>query len=126
MKDKKKILIIDDEVDITTVFKILLQSNDFMVDVYNDPVSALLNYKPGYYDLLLIDLNMPNLSGFELYKKIRKVDSKTKFSFLTAGEKKYYEPCREEEFYRLDKELFIQKPIENKDLLQRINKIIQS
>lgn len=125
MKDKKKILIIDDEVDITTVFRILLQSNDFMVDVYNDPISALFNYKPDYYDLLLVDLKMPNLSGFELYKKIRKVDDKTKISFLTANEK-YYEQYQEEEFSRLNRELFIQKPIDNKDLLQRINTIIES
>jgi two-component system, OmpR family, response regulator ChvI len=66
----RKILIVDDEVDITTAFKLgLEEAVELQVDVYNDPLIALSNYKPGIYDLLLLDIKMPKIDGFELYKK---------------------------------------------------------
>ena len=62
-------MVVDDEVDITTVFKLGLEEADLQVDVYNDPLLALSDYKPGIYDLLLLDIKMPKMNGFELYKK---------------------------------------------------------
>ena len=67
---KKRVLIVDDEVDITTVFKLGLEKADFVVDAYTDPVLALSEYKPDMYDLLLFDIKMPKMDGFELYKKL--------------------------------------------------------
>jgi DNA-binding NtrC family response regulator len=64
-RDKKKILIIDDEVDITFTFKVGLEDT---VNTFNDPQELLLNFKPVMYDLLLIDIRMPKMSGYELYK----------------------------------------------------------
>ena len=58
------------KVDITTVFKLGLEEVDFPVDVYNDPLLALSDYKPGMYDLLLLDIKMPKTNGFELHKEI--------------------------------------------------------
>ena len=60
---------------------------------------------------------------FHLYNEIKKIDNKIKICFLTASES-YYEQYRKEEFIKLDKDLFIQKPIENKELIKRINKIL--
>jgi two-component system, OmpR family, response regulator ChvI len=71
---KNRILIVDDEVDITLSFSLALEdSGSFEVDTYNDPLVALSNYRPNSYDLLLLDIKMPNMNGFELYDKIKKI-----------------------------------------------------
>ncbi len=122
---KKKILIVDDEPDITLIFTIVLEADNFVVKTYNDPLLALSNYKQGYFDLVLIDLKMPGMNGFELYKNIRTIDNKIKIGFLTASEQ-YHEQFRDEEFSKLDKDLFIQKPIENDELIKKINDMIDT
>jgi CheY-like chemotaxis protein len=122
---KKKILIVDDEPDITLIFTIVLEADNFVVKTYNDPLLALSNYKQGHFDLVLIDLKMPGMNGFELYKNIRTIDSKIKIGFLTASEQ-YHEQFRDEEFSKLDKDLFIQKPIENEELIKKINNMIDT
>jgi DNA-binding response OmpR family regulator len=68
---KKKILLVDDEPDITSSLKIGLEDNGFAVDTFNDAVLALSNFKAGMYDLVLLDVKMPQINGFELYEKIR-------------------------------------------------------
>ena len=84
--NKKKILIIDDEVDLTFTFKVGLEDTGlFTVDTLNDPQDMLFNFTPSMYDLLLIDMRMPQMSGYELIKEIRKIDAKTKVIFLTAS-----------------------------------------
>jgi DNA-binding response OmpR family regulator len=65
----RKILIVDDEPDITSTFDMILQMNGFGVDTYNDPLLALSDFKPGLYGLALLDIRMPKMNGFELYKK---------------------------------------------------------
>ncbi len=84
-KRKRRILVVDDESDITfTLKKGLENSGLFEVDVSNDPLEVLSNFKPGYYDFLLIDIRMPKIGGYELYDKIRDIDSKVKSCFITA------------------------------------------
>ena len=89
---KKRILVVDDEVDITTIFKLALERVDFQVDVYNDPLLALSDYKAGMYDLLLFDIRMPRMNGFELYRKIKAMeehdlhDVSPRVCFITAYE----------------------------------------
>jgi CheY-like chemotaxis protein len=68
---------------------------------------------------------MPEMDGFELYHEIRKKDNKVKICFLTASEM-YYKKLRNEEFCTLNKDMFIQKPIENEELIKEINKILSS
>jgi DNA-binding response OmpR family regulator len=67
-------MIVDDELDIARLFVISLERNGFVVAVFNDPLSALSNYKAGLYDLLLLDIRMPNMNGFELYQKVKSID----------------------------------------------------
>jgi len=87
---------------------------------------ALENFKAGSYDLLLLDIKMPEMDGFRLYQEMKRTDSKVKVCFLTASEM-YYERFREEEECgAIDKNLFIRKPIENEDLIKKINTIIRS
>ena len=120
---KKRILIVDDEPDVNAVLKKVLRRNGFDADAYDDPILALENFKACSYDLLLLDIIMPEMDGFHLYQEIKKVDNNVKVCFLTASEM-YYERFRKEEFCGLDRDLFIRKPIENEDLVKQINKII--
>jgi DNA-binding response OmpR family regulator len=121
---KSSILIVDDELDITLAFKKGLESNGFLVDIYNDPVIALSNFKSGLYDLLLLDVRMPKMNGFELYQEIEKIDKKAKVCFITAFEV-YYQALKEI-FPTLEVGCFIRKPIEIEDLVKKINSEINS
>ena len=84
--EKKRILIVDDETDIANLVRKGLVAKGFYVDSYTDPLSALRDFKPSSYDLILLDIKMPNIDGFEVYKLIRKIDTKIKICFLTAVE----------------------------------------
>ena len=116
-----RILFVDDEPDVTFAIKTGLEEHSkeqFIVDIYNDPQEALSNYKPGIYDLLLIDVKMPKMNGFELYREIEKIDDKAKVCFITAFEV-YYNSLREL-FPTTEVECFIKKPITTEDLVERI------
>jgi DNA-binding response OmpR family regulator len=115
----KKILIVDNEQDINLSLEIFLEANGFEVDTFDDPVIALEHFKKGVYDLLILDIKMPKMHGFELYREIRKVDSQVKICFLTAGEM-YYGAYTD----IFNENQFIRKPIENKELINRVNEII--
>lgn len=76
-QNKKRIMVVDDEDDVNVTLRIVLE-HQFSVDVFNDPFVALNNFKPGLYDLLLIDIRMPKMNGLVLYNKLREIDSKVK------------------------------------------------
>jgi DNA-binding response OmpR family regulator len=122
-KDITKILVVDDEPDLTFGCSMTLEMEGFEVDTFNDPLLALSNFKPNTYNLVLLDVKMPKMDGFTLYNEIKKRDAKANVCFLTASEL-YYEQFRKEEFANLNKDLFIQKPIENQELIKRINNIL--
>jgi len=63
-RKNKRILLVDDEPDVTYTLEIVLEDKGFMVDSYTDPTLALSNFKPGLYDLLLLDIRMPTINGF--------------------------------------------------------------
>ena len=117
--DKKRILLVDDERDITIAFRMGLESNGFIVDTFNDPEGALSNFKAGLYDLLLIDIKMPKMNGFELYQEIEKIDNRVKVCFITAFEV-YYKSLREL-FPTMNVDCFIKKPITTDELVERIS-----
>ena len=84
----KRVLLVDDEPDLNLTLKITLEENGFKVDSFTDPLSALENFKEevaGMYELLILDIKMPEMDGFELYRQIKKIDDKVKVCFLTAG-----------------------------------------
>ena len=101
-----------------------LEYHGFKVDSFNDPQEALSKFKPGSYDLVILDIKMPKMDGFELYHEIKKKDNNAKVCFLTASEL-YYEEFRKKEYCALDRNLFIQKPIDNEDLVKEINKMLK-
>jgi DNA-binding response OmpR family regulator len=120
----KRVLLVDDEPDLNLTLKITLEENRFKVDSFTDPFSALENFKEqhGMYDLIILDIKMPEMNGYELYRHIKKIDDKVKVCFLTAGEMDY--AAYEDIFNTLEVKCFIQKPIENKELIDRLNKIM--
>ena len=121
----KRILIVDDEPDINLLFKMILEENsEFMVHSFTDPLLALKNFKPNLYDLILVDIKMPEMDGLDFYREIRKIDKNVRLCFVTASEK-YYEPFRKEIYDILGENCFIQKPIANEDLLRVVNTMIK-
>jgi DNA-binding response OmpR family regulator len=122
---QKRILIIDDEPDVTMALQSVLEQNGFRVDSYNDPVLAYKNFKEGQYDLVLLDIRMPLIDGFLLYQKIKRTDSKVKICFLTATEYFHEEIRRQQGLGDFKQESFLRKPIENKDLVYAIKKLLE-
>jgi DNA-binding response OmpR family regulator len=118
----KRILVVDDESDICFVLAKVLRNNGFVVDSYDDPVVALEKFDTDLYNLVMLDIKMPELNGFALYREIRKLDKKIKICFLTAGEMSY--GAYSDIFSSLPANYFIRKPIDNDVLIERINEII--
>src|SRR5215471_622598 len=121
----KRILIIDDDTDITTTFKAAIQdSNDGnhankKIEVYtaNDPVVALSEFKQNFYDLFLVDINMPHMNGFQLCEKIFAIDLNVRVCLMSSGEINW-EALRE--IYPRQEGCFIKKPVTMDYLLERI------
>ena len=120
MTDKKKIMLVDDEPDITFGLRIGLEDNGFKVDAFNDPRLALSNFRPGSYDILLLDIRMPKMDGFELCQEIKKIDNKVKVCFMTAFDELYLEQFKKR-FPMMDAGCFIRKPISIYDLAAEVN-----
>ena len=124
MSITKNILFIDDEKDITLTIKMILeQTGLYHVDTFNDPAVALKRFKPNLYALVIIDIMMPKMSGFELYEHLKKIDPYVEVCFLTASEM-YHLKVREAEHCALKEDLFFQKPISAEDLIREIDKKI--
>lgn len=118
----KRILVVDDEADTNTALHEILEQNGFIVDSYEDPFLALENFKPNFYDLLILDIKMPEMSGFSFYREIKKRDDKMKICFLTAGE--MYYGSYSDIFSSLPANCFIRKPITNDELLKHMDRIM--
>ena len=115
-----KLMAVDDEADITFTLKKALEQSGFSLDVFNDPIVALSNFKADYYDLILLDIKMPQMNGYELYQEIKKKDYKIKVCFVTASD--VYLESLKQRFPRMELGCLIRKPIDTDDLVKRINK----
>lgn len=119
MERRKRLLIVDDESDVNLTLKLVLEEKEFEVITFTDPFLALDDFRKGLYDLLILDIKMSKMDGFEFYRKIKKIDNKVKVCFLTAVETNCIIP---EDI--LAENQIIRKPIENKELLYKINQIL--
>lgn len=132
----KRILVVSPEDDVNLALKSALEqvlgnasggSYYFRVDCFNNPVLALKNFKNGLYDLLIADVIMPQINGFDLAEEVKKIDQKVRVCFLIAGEipgkLRANQFIAEEEGYE-DK--FIQIPIENNNLIRHVGIVIDS
>src|SRR2546425_8003757 len=79
-----RVLVVDDEVDITSVLKVALEGRGVTADTYNDPMVALSMFKPNIYSIAILDIRMPGMNGFELCRLMKKVDPRLSVFFLTA------------------------------------------
>jgi CheY-like chemotaxis protein len=120
---KKRVLVVDDEPDTCIVYQIVLQDAGYECISYTDSVKALKEFRSNYYDLILLDIKMPVLNGFELCKKIREADKTVHIIFITASEE-YYEQFRGQHFPQLGRINYIQKPIGNDELVRLVDMII--
>ncbi|MFL6318068.1 MAG: response regulator [Nitrososphaeraceae archaeon] len=122
-KSTKRILLVDDEPDSCISFQAVLEDAGYECISYTDSVETIQEFRPFYYDLILLDIKMPVLNGFELCKKIIELDKTVHIIFITALEA-YYEQFRSQHFPELGKINYIQKPIGNEELVQIVNMII--
>lgn len=116
---KRRILIVDDEADILFVIRKGLEREGFEVDTKQDPTKALSEFRPGYYDLLLFDIRMPTMTGFHLYREIRKLDAKVKVCFITAFEI-YFDEFKKV-FPKIHVNCFIRKPVTIQQLARAVH-----
>ncbi|HZE78986.1 MAG TPA: response regulator [Nitrososphaeraceae archaeon] len=126
MKKLSKLLLVDDEPDIISLVKSNLErTHEFEIDAFIDPISALQNFKSSFYHLLLLDVRMQHMDGFELYNNIKKLDNKAKVCFFSASEpptekyKKLISEIKENKKFH-----FIQKPISMQNMLENIRSIL--
>jgi CheY-like chemotaxis protein len=120
----KRILIVDDNEDVTTTFKAGIEDSNnhankrIEVDTANNPVVALSEFKPNFYDLLLVDINMPHMNGFELCEKIFAIDINVRICFMSSGE--INREALREIYPSLSVGCFIRKPVTIDYLIKRI------
>jgi DNA-binding response OmpR family regulator len=114
----KVVLIVDDDPDMTSVFGLGLQDEGFEVYTFNDPLVALSQFRPNFYDLLLVDINMPKMNGIDLSRRLLELDSNVKICFITAGEANI-EVLREL-YPTRGIGCFIKKPVTIDELVRRV------
>jgi DNA-binding response OmpR family regulator len=109
---------VDDEPDIAAAFRLGLKNYGFDADSYDNPITALSNYKSGQYELLLLDIRMPLMNGFELYKQIRNMDKNVKVCFITAFDINYED--FKNAFPTMTLRHFIKKPVALDELAREL------
>src|ERR687896_1342908 len=116
---KRRILIVDDDPDITNAFGLVLEDSGlYEVDAYNEPLIALRDFRPNFYDLALLDIRMPNMNGFELSDKLEKIDNKVKVCFISAYDVE--DKALRKHFPSLQIKCFLPKPIAVSDLIKTL------
>src|SRR5215469_8825590 len=145
-QQERRILIVDDEPDITFTLRTILEESGYKeVDVYNEPLLALQDFKSGVYSLLITDIAMPRMDGFELYKQIKNIDTRIKVVFMTASRINYealnyltllpidrFDTSDQKDKVARgsgegseDRIHFIRKPVEIKEFIQRVTKELE-
>jgi two-component system, OmpR family, response regulator ChvI len=124
-KNVNRILLVDDELDITLSFSMVLEDNGFVVDAFNNPILALSSFEQGLYALALIDFRMPNMNGFELYNELRKIDDRVKVCFITAFDIQKEDLKAAIPELNAEKAVIIKKPIKMDDLAKTVAKKVE-
>ncbi len=132
-RQERKILLVDDEPDICLTFKEGIERcKGYSVDAFERPREALQNFRAGKYELVLLDVKLPEMNGFQLYSEMKKIDSHIKALFVTAAElfhEEYnlkYDGVEYNQYCKLNKDMFLQKPIYLEDLISKINLVLSN
>ena len=110
-----RILLVDDDADLTEVLKVRLQMKGYAVDAFNDPATALARFVPEKFDIAILDFRMQPMNGLELYHRLRDLDGGLAMCFLTA-----YANEIEEKPVGVE---FLQKPITTANLIAKLEEI---
>jgi DNA-binding response OmpR family regulator len=119
---ERRVLIVDDELDLADIFKVAIKRIGCKVDTYNNPTEALAYFEPNQYDLVIFDVIMPNMSGFELFSKIRKIDNNVKVLFVTAFDN--FEPEFLVKLPDMDIKCVLKKPIALRQLQDTVKEVL--
>ena len=119
--NKKRIMIIDYDKDITNLFKIFLECSGYIVDAYTNPIESLNNFRKNSHDLIILDLKMPKMDGMTLYKKIKEIDD-TVIICLTTADKNYIQELQKG-IIDIEK-IVLYKPVLLKDLKNKIDSLL--
>jgi DNA-binding response OmpR family regulator len=114
-------LIIDDDEDINNLFKTYLEHENFKIDAYTNPLDALYYFKKGIYDLILLDLKMPQIDGIAMFQALKKIDEKVSVCLITA-DLSYLEQLKEK-IPHIEKYV-IHKPILLRNLRDKIYELV--
>jgi DNA-binding response OmpR family regulator len=114
-------LIIDDDEDINNLFKIYLENRGYQINAYTDPINALYYFKKGFYDLVLLDLKMPQLDGITMYQQLKKIDNNASICLITADIANLEQ--LKEKIPNIEKYV-IYKPILLKNLKEKIDSLL--
>lgn len=123
MKDKKSILILDDEQDITFVLQMML-SDYYDVDAYTNPIEALASIKPDKYDLILFDYLMPEMNGYEFYRKVKQLDPAVNICMMTAYEAIPTDDEGNNPVQPFDSKFVLKKPFDLEGILTKLKEIL--
>ena len=117
-KNNKRIMIIDDDKDITDLFSIFLEYNGYIINAYTNPLEAFHNFRKNSHDLIILDLKMPQMDGMALYHKIKEIDNNVIICFTTAD--KNYIQQLQKGIIDIEK-IVLYKPVLLKDLKNKID-----
>jgi FixJ family two-component response regulator len=122
-----EIMIVDANDDVNLTFKIVLSESDrrLRVQSFTDPVDALREFRPDFYHLVIINILLPKMNGFELFDKLKRLDSKVTICFMTTGSEIFLKEFIKEALPESDPNCFIKKPIANEDLLKRVQEALE-
>jgi DNA-binding response OmpR family regulator len=125
---KKRIMTVDDEQDVVFCLEVLEETELFEVDGFTDPQLALSGFRPGKYDLVILDIRMPKMDGLELYRKIKMLDRNVDICFLTAvndfNEYRVAHSDITDEIEENEDSCIIDKPADTEQLIRKINEVI--
>jgi CheY-like chemotaxis protein len=119
---KKNILVVNDEPDMTKLLRMALGHEGFSIEAYEDPVVALEYFKPNTYDIVILDIKMPKMDGFDLCNRLKMIDHNIQICFLTASTETYREELLKQKQCKIDKELVLEMPLPTKEIIFRIKK----
>jgi CheY-like chemotaxis protein len=123
----KRILIVDDEKDVGRTFKMILENYGFDIDCFTDPAMAMEKFKPNLYDLIILDIRMAEINGFELYDKLKSRDPEIKTLFITALNSVEPYNTRNSKVYPLSGvRQFMKKPVSSEELLGQVYSMLVS
>lgn len=111
-------MLVDDEEDVVMSISAGLEHNGFRVDGFTNSKLALKSFEKGKYEMIIVDVRMPGIGGFELYEKLEEIDPNVKVCFITGFDFNYL--ALREIYPNLNFGSFIRKPVETDELVNKI------